>query len=203
VLIPETNPGSLAPPASTGRFSILRNRRVLPAVLGLAVVAGVCGWLFWPWWGKPSFLNVVLGNQFVPGVEESGFSFQEYDDLGEAFRWTDGKGRLVIPIDRHKPPTGLVLKLDIFRPPHVKTVLIQIVANNRELFKQHVPLGIWAGSAAGRFPPGTLDLTGIDLGDELVLDIISETFRPKGTDARTLGVLVRGVELLHDAPTPQ
>jgi hypothetical protein len=88
--------------------------------------------------------------------------------------------------------------------------LIQIVANNRELFKQHVPLGIWAGAAAGRFPPGTLDLTGIDLGDELVLDIISETHIPKGiaengtnTDPRTLGVLVRGVELLRDAPTPQ
>ena len=202
VLIPETNAGSLAPRASTGRFSILRNRGVVASVLVLAVVAGVCSWRFWPWRDKYSFLNAPLGNEFVPEVQESGFYDQEYDQGGRPFRWTNGKGRLVIPIDRRKPPTGLVMKLDIFRPAQVKTVWVQIVANNRELTKQQVPLGKWEGSSAGRFPVRPLDLTGVDLGDELVLDIISDTFISK-TDGRTLGVLVRGVELFHEAPAPQ
>jgi hypothetical protein len=49
-----------------------------------------------------------------------------------------------------------------------------------------------------------LDLTGIDLGDELVLDIISDTFVPKGeAGRRTLGVVVEGIELRREAPAPQ
>jgi hypothetical protein len=202
VLLPETNPGSLVPPASTVRFSILRNRGVVISVLVLAVVAGVCAWIFRPWRDTYSFLNSTLGNQSVPNVQESGFYFQEYDQAGNPFRWTNGKARLVIPIDRQRLPTGLVLKLEIYRPADVKTALVQVVVNNRELTKQQVPLGKWESSSAGRFPARSLDLTGIDLGDELVLDILSDTFLAK-TDGRTLGVLVRGVELLHEAPAPQ
>ncbi len=201
VLIPGTNPGSLAPRASTGRFSILKNRGVVASVLVLAVVAGVCSWLFWPWRDKYSFLNGTLGSQVVPEVQESGLYYQESDEHGNPFRWTNGKGRLVIPIDRRKPPTGLVLKLEIYRPAGVKTVRVQIVANNRELVEQEIALGEWEGSSAGRFPLSMLDLTGIDLGDELVLDMNSDTF-VSPTDQRTLGVLVRGIEVLHLAPAP-
>jgi regulation of enolase protein 1 (concanavalin A-like superfamily)/predicted RNA-binding Zn-ribbon protein involved in translation (DUF1610 family) len=196
VLVPETNRGSLAPRASTGRFSILKDRRVVASVLVVAVVAGVCSWLFWPPRDKYPFENATLGNQFVPGLRESGFYQQEYSKGGELFRWTNGKARLVIPIDRRNPPTGLVLKLEIYRPAEVKTVRVQIVANHRELTEQQIPLGEWEGTSAGKFPASALDLTGIDLGDELVLDIISDTFNPKA-DRRTLGVVVSGVELRY------
>jgi hypothetical protein len=203
VLTPKTNPGPLAPRASTGRFSILNNHRVVVSVLLLAVVAGFCSWLFWPRRVTDySFLNGTLGNQFVPEVEESGFHEEEYGKAGNPFRWTDGKGRLVIPIDRRKPPTGLAVELEIYRPVEVKTAWVKIVANNRELIKQHIPLRKWQGSSAGKFSDRSLDLTGMDLGDELVLEIISDTFNPT-TDKRTLGVLVRGVEVLHEAPAPQ
>jgi hypothetical protein len=76
------------------------------------------------------------------------------------------------------------------------------VANNRVLIKQLIPLWEWQGGSAGKFPAKLLDLTGIDLGDELVMDVISDMFIPK-TDQRTLGVLVNGVELRHEAPAPQ
>jgi hypothetical protein len=205
VLIPETNPGPLAPRASTGKLSILKDRRVIASVLVFAVVAGVCGWLFWPRRVKDySFLNGTLGNQFVPEVEESGFWQEEYSKAGKPFRWTDGKGRLVIPIDRRKPPTGLVVELGIVRPAEAKTAWVQIVANNRVLFKQQIILWKWGGGTAGKFPAGVLDLTGIDLGDELVLDIISDTFVPKGeAGQRTLGVVVEGIELRREAPAAQ
>jgi predicted RNA-binding Zn-ribbon protein involved in translation (DUF1610 family) len=196
VFVPETNPRSLAPRVSTGRFSILKNRRVVVLVLVLAVVAGVCSWHFCPRRDKYWFLYTTLGNQFVPEVQESGFYDQAYNKAGEPYRWTNGKGRLVIPIDRRKPPPGLVVELYISRPAQVKTAWVQIVANNRELTNQQIPLENGEGVSA-RFPArGLFDLTGIELGDELVLDIFSDTFIPE-TDQRTLGVVVRGVELPH------
>jgi serine/threonine protein kinase len=201
VLIPETKPAPLAPPASTDRFSILKNRGVVASVLVLAIVASVCSWLFWPWRDKYWYLNTSLGNQFIPEVQESGFHQEEFNKAGEPYRWTNGNARLVIPIDRRKPPTGLVVQLFLVRPAQVNTVWVQIVANNHELTKQQVSLEKSEGMSWS--PPGVLDLTGIDVGDELVLDIISDTFIPQETTPRTLGVVVRRVELLHEAPPPQ
>ena len=145
---------------------------------------------------------ISLGNHFVPEVQESGFYQEEFSKTGKPFRWTDGNARLVIPIDRRKPPTGLVVELDIIRPEEGKTAWVQIVANNRVLIKQQIALWKWQGGTAGKFPAKSLDLTGIDLGDELVLDIISDTFIPK-MGQRTLGVVVNGVELRREAPAPQ
>jgi hypothetical protein len=49
----------------------------------------------------------------------------------------------------------------------------------------------------------TFDLAGIDLGEALVLDIVSDTFIPKDDggpkeDSRILGVQVKGVTLLRN-----
>jgi hypothetical protein len=45
--------------------------------------------------------------------------------------------------------------------------------------------------------------TGIDVGDEVVVEILSDTFGPSGfdgrTDSRTFGVQVKGVTLLGPA----
>ncbi len=170
-------------------------------MLVLSVVASVCIWLSWPRRDKYWFLNTTLGNQFVAEVQESGFYQEEVNKIGETYRWTNGKGRLVIPIDRRKPPTGLVVELYIVRPAEVKTAWVQIVANNRELTSQPIPLEKGEGVPA-RFPArGLLDLTGIDLGDELVLEIISDTLI--SPEQRTLGVVVRGVKLRHVGPAPQ
>jgi hypothetical protein len=202
VLVPETNPGSQAPRASTDRFSILKYRRVIASVLVLAVVAGVGGRLFWPRRVTDySFLHGTLGNRFVPEVQESGFYPEEHSKAGKPFRWTDGKGKLVIPIDRRKPPAWLVVELDIRRPAEVKTAWVQIVANHRVLIRHQMALWKGQGGSVGKLSK-SLDLTGVDLGDELVLEILSDTFTPKA-DQRELGVLVVGMELRQEAPSPQ
>src|SRR5262249_24413927 len=133
VLVPKSNPVALL--AATRRLNILRNRGVVASLLVLAAVAGVCIWLSWPR-DKYWYLNTTLGNQFVPEVQESGFYHEEYNRAGDPFRWTNGNGKLVIPIDRRKPPTGLVVELFLARPSQVKTVWVRIAANSRELTNQ-------------------------------------------------------------------
>jgi hypothetical protein len=149
---------------------------------------------------KPSFIGVTLGSEPVEGVEESGFSYQEYDQ-DQPFRWTDGKGRLVIPLDKTAPPQALVMHLRIYRLPDVRSARLQVVANDQELFGGDVPVGRW---------DRTFDLSGINLGEQLVLELRSDTFAPLGIavksakgggkevsdDPRALGVLVMGIKLL-------
>jgi serine/threonine protein kinase/WD40 repeat protein len=141
----------------------------------------------------PSFLNRTLGAEPVSGVEESGFSYQEYDQ-DRPFRWTDGNARLVVPIDRTNPPQALVVQLVTYRAG--KTASLEIRVNDHPLFHDQIPLGRWEK---------TLDLKGIDLGERLVLDLMSDTFNPLGNrqagggvsdDPRILGVMVRGIKLL-------
>jgi WD40 repeat protein len=142
-----------------------------------------------------SFLNMTLGAEPVPGVEESGFSYQEYDQ-GRPFRWTDGKARLVIPIDKANPPRALLVQLVTYRGPGVVNAELEIRVNDHPLFHDRIRLGRWEK---------TLDLKGIDLGDRVALDLVSDTFNPLGNrqatgqvsdDARTLGITVRGIKLL-------
>ncbi len=175
-------------------------------VAACAVALGVflATWLLWPTPADPAaLLNATLGGTPVAEVEESGFSYQEYDKE-IPFRWTDGHGRLVIPIDRSKLPQALFVEIFVYRPPGVAG-WIRLVANQQVLFHEHL--------SHYRFRR-ILDLRGIDLGDKLVLDIISDTFQPQGVmdngtnnDPRTLGVQVRAIKLLatlgEKAASPQ
>src|SRR5262249_11864813 len=59
---------------------------------------------------RSSFLNVVLGNQPVEGVEESGFEEAERGKDG-LFRWTKSKARLVIPLGAKELPRAILVQL--------------------------------------------------------------------------------------------
>jgi WD40 repeat protein len=198
-------------PAGVARRPVVRIARWAVAALALAVPVAVGGWLLRPGGaltpagsGQAGFVNVTLGGEPVAGVEETGFSYQEYDQNQQPFRWTDGNARLVIPLNKNHPPGALFVRLHTYRPPEVKQARLDIVANEHPLFSGPINLGRWER---------TLDLKGIDLGNRLVLDLRSDTYCPMGNaphvngkgasdDPRTLGVLVRVIKLLPEPGDP-
>jgi hypothetical protein len=135
--------------------------------------------------------NQPLGCKWVSGVKEEGFRGQDYDRQDQPARWTNGNARLVIPVDRQNPPRALHVKLFPWRPAQASPASLQIIVNRRPLVSEQVPRDTWER---------TLDLTGIDLGEEMVLEILSDTFIPRdhdgGADARAHGVQVLGIRLL-------
>ena len=135
----------------------------------------------------PSPFHVALGLQPVPGVEESGFYNPEQDGDGP-FRWTNGKGRLVIPLDNKEVPRAIVVHLR--RPPNRS---LRITINDREFVNEPTP-----GQRAPWDWERTLHLSDADRGKKLVLEIESSTTVPKG-DARPIGVQVRWIRLLRGA----
>jgi hypothetical protein len=178
------------------RQTSARGRRI--AVLcSISASLTVVGFFVWfsssarPGSVTPSFVEVMLGNQFIPGVEESGFYHDERTDEGP-FRWTDGRAKLVVPIGEEDHPQALFVQLH--RP--VNTWL-QIRVNDHELVNEEV-----TGRPVARWNR-TLDLNGIDLGEKLVVEIVSNSVVPKianpgkSEDTRALGVRVRGMKLLR------
>jgi hypothetical protein len=136
------------------------------------------------------FVNVLLGNQPVAGVEESGFHEAEISKDGR-FRWTKSNARLVIPLDAKDRPEAILVQLGL-----PKTRSVAITANHHVLCDE---------KANDARPPWhwekTFDVRGIDFGDRITLEIISTTetllSQPNGkTDPRELGVAVRGIKLL-------
>jgi hypothetical protein len=137
-------------------------------------------------------VNVTVGTEYVAGVEESGFHDQQFAEDGQPFRWTDGHARLGIPIDRARPPRALRVALWPYRPATARAATVRILVDQRELFHQTLSRDRWERTFA---------LTDIDLGDRVVVEILSDTFVPAeiqgaGPVSRTLGVDVRGVTLL-------
>jgi serine/threonine protein kinase len=137
-----------------------------------------------------SLLDVPLGYKQVPGVEDAGFHEVE-DFRGVVFRWTKGTGKLVIPLDLKERPKALLVQLGW--PPNRS---LRISANDRELFHGESPAPTFS-----RWEQ-VFDLSGIDLGEKLVLELVSNTqpllFSPSGPqDPRILGIQVRGIKLLR------
>jgi hypothetical protein len=140
-----------------------------------------------------SFLNVTLGNHIVPRIEESGFNPTERGTYGR-FRWTKGTARLVIPLDKKERPQTILVQLGLPR-----TRSVRITVNDHELLDEKAneqgPVVEWLWEK-------TFDVSGIDLGEKVTLEIISNIqpllVDPRGdkTDARELGVAVRGIKLL-------
>jgi serine/threonine-protein kinase len=192
---PASSPSDVPPSPLTrpGPFILPTWGWLILACVFLAAGA-LAGWMLWPVPSEPTALfNVTLGATAVAEVDERGLSYQEHDPKGDPFRWTDGRARLVIPIDKNKPPQALFVEIFVFRPPGVAGWL-RLIANQMELV--HEEVRNW------RFRR-TFDLRGIDLGDKLVLEILSDTFVPQGVmdngtnnDPRTLGVQVRAIKLL-------
>jgi serine/threonine protein kinase len=148
---------------------------------------------------KASLVNVTVGCEYADGVAESGFHVQQYAQNGQPFRWTNGNGRLVIPIDRAKLPQALRVQLFPYRPANAPQATVWILVNQHELLQRTLPRQRWEQ---------TFDLAGIDLGDSVVVEILSDTFVPAeikdaGPDSRVLGVDVRGVTLLGPRQEPR
>jgi serine/threonine protein kinase/WD40 repeat protein len=184
---------SAPPPAPTAPAS---RSRGLTAWLLLCLVplCLVVLYFAWPSWaphapGKAGWLNVVLGREPVSGIDEAGFSIQEYDKYENPFRWTDGNARLVIPVDKQTPPRSLDVHVHNYRPQAQKSDL-HILVNDRTLFHEQISQGRWQQ---------TFDLKGIDLGEKVTVQVRSDTFSPRkhlSDDDRILGVQVRGIRLL-------
>lgn len=181
-----------------------RETRVSAWTMGLAALLGLLGvvvvllsvWLFWPSNASPppSFLNVLLGPRYVPGVEETGFYDDEEDEQSRPFRWTNGRGRLEIPLDKSDLPRAMFVKVQ--RPIGS---WLRITVNDRELIDEK------ANERDMIWWERTLDLNSIDLGEKLVVEIVSNTVVPrvqqpgKSDDGRSLGVTVREIKLLRQA----
>jgi ribosomal protein S27E len=190
-------PGAVEPQAAAAaptRLGGATTWRALAAAAGLALLAGATLFVMVPEMaGRPNFLNVLLGGEAVAGVEESGFSGQEYDHLQRPLRWTDGRARLVVPLNRDKLPRALHVQLPASRPDRAPPATLQIVVNERVLFNAEVPNGAL---------DQTFALDPALLGDTLTLDILSNTFVPQAvpgstnSDTRSLGVRVACIRLL-------
>lgn len=140
-------------------------------------------------------MDIPLGAEAVPDIEESGFHIPE-ERNGQPFRWTNGNARLTIPINPREPPQALAMRLFSFRPRNMTKVRLKILANNHPLFSEDVRVPPWDWEK-------TFDLTGLELGEQLVVDIVSDTFVPTdvaktSSDPRTLGVQVRDIKLLSN-----
>ncbi|MHB0955208.1 MAG: hypothetical protein ACYC0X_02405 [Pirellulaceae bacterium] len=138
-----------------------------------------------------SYLNFMLGCQEVQGVAESGFHFQEETD-SRPFRWTNGNGKLLIPVNTRHPPQRLWIGIETFRPK-ATPVRLQVLVDGTAMFNGSVPPGKWET---------TLDLIAHQFTDLTMIELRSETFIPKGvmdngknTDTRVLGVQVKGIML--------
>src|SRR5207253_7546746 len=112
-------------------------------------------------------VDISVGNEFVAEVEESGFLAQDHDKQGQPFRWTTGHAKLVIPIDRAHPPQGLYVHLWPYRPANAEAGWLQLLVNQREMCGKEITRDQWQR---------TFDLGGMALGDEVVVEILSDTF---------------------------
>jgi hypothetical protein len=128
-----------------------------------------------------------MGAAEIFGVPESGFHQQEIFD-GEPARWTDGAATLSVPLDPENPPELLEIRTVA---PGRESVDLQLLANGFELWHQPVPPEPWSRS---------FRLDQVPMNDELLIEILSDTFTPRGGaegsgDLRSLGVVVTGIRL--------
>jgi hypothetical protein len=173
---------------ATTSTNSLKNLWQILLGLVLATTSLSCG-------SQPSFVAVPLGCKRVAAVADEGFSYDEFAD-GKPFRMTTGHGKLWIPIDPGRPPSSLSVQLDNRRPPKQRQIPLKIVVNDKTVFNEKIPTqpGVWEQ---------VFKLSQLDLGDEVCVELISDTYVPRGAmdrgrndDPRTLGVRVVGITLL-------
>ena len=150
------------------------------------------------WWGlqpgkTPSFINRPVGQESFAEVDDEGFYFQEYNPVDQPFRWTNGHGRLGIPIDLTNPPGGAPGQASGLPGTGDQESPAAIVVNTHSVFQGDISADYWEQR---------LDLRGINLGEQVVVELISGTFCPLDVgDTRTLGVLVLGITLVGKEKT--
>jgi hypothetical protein len=130
------------------------------------------------------YLDMPLGNEKVWGIEESGFG-----DSGQGFpqpvRWTQGEGRLVVPLDRHALPKAL--RVNVQGGPLGTN--LRVLANGTELFQGTIRPEDWSQ---------TFELAGVRLDEKLTIELVSEAAVPQGgsKDEEPVGVMVKEIRLL-------
>jgi hypothetical protein len=115
------------------------------------------------------YQNIILGAQPVAGVEESGFYEPEYSE-GVPVRWTNGAGRLTVPIDAQEPPRGVYIDLESTAPKGAGSTRLRVVINDHELCHEHTDEGSWSK---------TFSLEGMALGDHLTIELLSDSYVPE------------------------
>ena len=136
-----------------------------------------------------NYNDISLGSEKWFGVLESGFHGQEWNG-SSAFRWTDGKARLVVPLDPGHPPRALRVEILSHCPKELK---LRVLVNSHEMVEGKIAAGPWSN---------TFSLVGVPVENEATIEIISDTFVPKerikgSLDTRTLGVIVQDIRLLR------
>jgi hypothetical protein len=131
--------------------------------------------------------GLPLGAELVLGYPESGFYGAERHGHAPA-RWTDGAASLRIPLH----PDHLPDRLEVATvAPGRDSAGLRVRANGIVLWDGAIPSRPWSRSFA---------LTDVPLGDELHIELESDTFRPSetidgSTDRRRLGVKVCSIRL--------
>jgi hypothetical protein len=140
--------------------------------------------------GTQEYLNVPLGGDFVPGVEEAGF-FKSDKEGDTSLRWTTGAAQLKVPV-RHKRPKAMVVTMDV---PAQLTDSLGIIVNGRKLVDEPaLKKNNWTRK---------LSLDGVDFQEQLLIEVRSSTWVPAkaiigSTDQRALGVRLKKVLLLEE-----
>ncbi len=137
--------------------------------------------------GVAEYEGVTLGSRQRLDLQESGFYREESFATGPG-RWTNGAASMRVPLDARRPPR--TLEIETLAPGREATRL-QVLANGVELWHRRIPRGAWSK---------TFSLEEVPLGDELLIELNSDTFSPAesragSNDRRRLGVVVTGIRL--------
>jgi hypothetical protein len=129
---------------------------------------------------QTDFRGVVLGTSHVWGVTDSGFYSP---GPGGSLRWTNGNGKLIVPVDPNDPPKKLTVELVNWGP--IKQADLTIKVNDITLYSGPVSKGKWSR---------TVSLGSIKPTKKLKIELLSDIQSPKDVWKRW-GVQVSGVTL--------
>ncbi len=131
--------------------------------------------------------NIVFGTKKVSWIEESGF-FNSQTTSTVHHRWTNGHGKLVVPVSAERPR---FLELSL-RDWNNRQAHLRVRVNGATVLDQTIPSGGWKT---------VIGLEDVVIDDVAVIELESDTFvpseiRPGAKDDRRLGVCVEGIRLL-------
>ena len=171
------DPGLLRPGANAVGVFAIREPRGGALVLEEAYRSGA---------GGPGTTGVNLIPEATAerlGATLSGFHLTERFGNREG-RWTDGRGRLSVPVDPRAPPTEMAI--DVLMTGG-RRKLLEVAVNGCVLFEESVR-GDWARTFA-------LDACPLDASPAIEIELISDRHNPETIDDRALGVAVGSIEL--------
>jgi hypothetical protein len=143
--------------------------------------------------GEPSYLDRRLGLGTTAHLAVAGF-YRDFPDRGELRRWTDGKGRLSVPIRPSERAARIRIQLAASSPQGCR---LQVIVCGQTLLDTRIAAGAWEGEIALPLPLRSRSLE---------IELRSSGFVPArsiegSTDTRVLGVLLRGIWLRSEAET--